>query len=318
MRFRVTAAVWLMGLCSVTASAAPFVVIVSDAVGVPEAWVRKVQKATVESWGQVASPLVESSPLAWSGPRSCEPRCFANAVSKLASRDGVVLSVRSEPKSDRAVVEMLAVVDGKASSQARGEVPLEGFEKALKMLLERAVPPWAAKGFGGITLVVPAGAVVKIDGQVQTRSSKDPTFPAGVGLHTVDIVYANGDAWLRTVSVAEGERLSLDGQSTDEVRTAVRSANVLSPLRVTSYVAFSVGAASAAGGLVAGALAKQTAVGVQACEGELRNCTPLTEAQSRSEQSQRLASVGNVMLGVGIGLAVTGIALYVFDLAVSP
>jgi hypothetical protein len=47
----------------------------------------------------------------------------------------------------------------------------------------------------------------------------------------------------------------------------------------------------------------------------VRDCAPLDEVQQRQAQAQAYATTGNVLLGVGAGLAALGAGLFVIDLA---
>ncbi len=324
---------WLL-LCiglSAAAGASPGQVLVSDAPGVSESWVRRVQKLSVEQLKLVASLPFEMGPLfSKSSPRQCEPDCLSAAASTVP-QNSLLLSFKGESKSERIAVEMAFVTTGKIIARTRGELPSEQFEQPLRTLVERVLPPWGLKGFGQLQVKLPPFAVLKVDGRIQTQSStalsqgtsvdslnadssKDVALALGAGTHSVDVVYDDGSAWMQSVTLNEGERRAVDARQLPLVSSRLKAPNSgVSGLRVASYATFTVGAATVAAGLVSGALSKGTASGVRSCGGEVRSCTALSEAQARSEQSQRFASAGNVMLGVGLGLVVTGVAMYVID-----
>ena len=60
---------------------------------------------------------------------------------------------------------------------------------------------------------------------------------------------------------------------------------------------------------------RSTASGSKPCTATTRDCISLTQAQERSRLAQSYAQTGNVLLGIGLALAVIGAALFVLDLS---
>jgi hypothetical protein len=87
-----------------------------------------------------------------------------------------------------------------------------------------------------------------------------------------------------------------------------------SALRGVSYGVFMAGAATITGGLIAGTLGRNTATGISgSCTGNERGCTSLDTVLAQHAQAEAYANTGNVMLGVGGGLAATGVVLFLID-----
>jgi hypothetical protein len=117
--------------------------------------------------------------------------------------------------------------------------------------------------------------------------------------------------------VAEGARERLEVQSPAEAVEAGAPTQGFSALRASSYAVFMAGAATLAGGLIAGALSRNTSAGLTPCRGDSRDCASLDTVLERNRQAASLATAGNVLLGVGGGLVVVGAGLFVVD-AVAP
>jgi hypothetical protein len=224
----------------------------------------------------------------------------------------VLLDLRAlDGKGDRVAVEVQLWIDGERLGVKRGEGSIEGFETAVKPALEALLPPWARKGFGGLRLQAEPGAVVKVDGRLAGgKSGEVIAVPAGV--HQVDVVFAEGHAVLQRLQVDEGSRVKVEALSPAQAVSG-KAPKGTSALRGVSYGVFMAGAAALAGGLVAGALGRGTAEGLLSCQGDKRDCATLDAVQAKQAQAQAYATTGNVMLGVGGGLAATGVALFLID-----
>ena len=75
-----------------------------------------------------------------------------------------------------------------------------------------------------------------------------------------------------------------------------------------------VGAGSVAAGLIAGALARGTGIGLLSCDTPgARSCSTLAQAQAAHLQAQQYAGTGNLLLGVGASLMALGVSLFVVD-----
>lgn len=300
-------------LLPAAAHAQALVSAILDANGVSDVALKRAQRATETALKQVSSLTVGEGPAFKKGsPKKCTEDCARDLATSLSAAGVVLLDLRAlDGKGDRVAVEVQLWVDGERLGLKKGEGSIEGFETAVKPALEALLPAWARKGFGGLRLQVEPGTVVKVDGRLAKGKAGDVlAVPAGV--HQVDVVFSEGHAVLQRVQVDEGARVKVEALSPAEAVTG-RAPKGTSTLRGVSYGVFVAGAAAIAGGLVAGSLGRGTAAGLASCQGDKRDCATLDEVQAKQAQSEAYATTGNVMLGVGGGLAATGVALFIID-----
>lgn len=306
----------LLALLCVVPAAAHAQALVSailDSSGVSDVALKRAQRATETALKQVSSLTVGEGPAYKKGsPKRCTEECARDLVGSLSAAGVVLLELRSlDARSDRVAVEVQLWVDGERLGLKRGEGSIEGFEGAVKPVLEALLPAWARKGFGGLRLEVEPGTVVKVDGRLaNTKAGGVLAVPAGV--HQVDVVFSEGHAVLQRVQVDEGSRVKVEALSPAEAVSG-KAPKGMSTLRGVSYGVFVAGAAAIAGGLIAGALGRGTAAGLASCQGDKRDCQTLDEVQIKQAQAEAYANTGNVMLGVGGGLAATGVGLFIID-----
>jgi hypothetical protein len=303
----------LLCVIPVAAHAQNLVSAILDANGVSDAALKRAQRATETALKQVSSLSVGEGPAFKKGaPRKCGEDCARDLAGSLSASGVVLLDLRAlDKQGDRVAVEVQLWVDGERLGLKRGEGSIEGFETAVKPVLELLLPPWARKGFGGLRLQLEPGAVVKVDGRLATSKAGE-VFAVPAGVHQVDVVFAEGHAVLQRVQVDEGSRVSVEALSPAEAISG-KAPRSMSALRGVSYGVFVAGAAAIAGGLIAGSLGRGTADGLASCQGDKRDCQTLEVVQARQAQSEAYATTGNVMLGVGSGLAATGVALFIID-----
>lgn len=284
-----------------------------DATGVSDVATKRAQRATESALKQVSGlPVAEGPAFKKGAPRKCGEDCARDLATSLGGAGAVLLELRAlDPKGERVAVEVQLWLDGARVGLKRGEGTIEGFEAAVKPVLEALLPGWARKGFGGLRLDVEPGSVVKVDGRLAAAKVGD-VLPVTAGTHQVDVVFAEGHAVLQRVQVDEGARVPLEALSPAQAVTG-KAPKAMSALRGVSYGAFVAGAATLAGGLVVGALGKGTAAGLASCQGDKRDCATLEEVQAKQAQAATSADIGNVMLGVGGGLAATGVVLFLID-----
>ena len=305
----------LVVLCvvPVAAQAQSLVSAVLDATGVSDVALKRAQRATETALKQVSSLPVGEGPAYKKGaPKKCGEDCARDLAGSLSAAGVVLLDLRAlDNKSDRVAVEVQLWIDGERLGVKRGEGSIEGFEAAVKPVLEALLPAWARKGFGGLRLPGEAGTVVKVDGRLANGKAGD-MFAVPAGVHQVDVVFAEGHAVLQRVEVGEGSRVQVEAISPAEAVTG-KAPRGMSALRGVSYGVFVAGAAAIAGGLIAGALGRETGRGLVSCQMDKRDCPTLDAVQAKQAQAEAYANTGNVMLGVGGGLAATGVGLFIID-----
>ena len=304
----------LLCLLPSLASAQALVAAVLDATGVPDARVERAQRATEAALKQVSALAVGEGP-SWKrgAPRKCDGGCAEELVASLQAAGAVLLELKGlDAKGEKVAVEVQLWLDGEKVGSKRGEGTIEGFEAAVRPALEALVPPWARKGFGGLRLQFEPGTVVKVGGRLVSPKAGE-VLPVPAGTHQVDVIFPEGHALLQRVEVAEGSRVAVEARAPEAVLSAGAAPRTGSALRTVSYVSWVAGSAALAGGLVVGGLGAGTQKGLTPCEGDFRGCAPLDEVLRRQQQGQAWADVGNVLLGVGAGLAVTGAVLFIID-----
>lgn len=300
-------------LAPLAAHAQAIVSAVVDAQGVSDAAIKRAQRATEAALKQLAGLSVGEGPAFKKGaPKKCADDCAKELVQSLSTPGVVVLDLKAVDKAgERVSVDISLWLDGEKVGSRKGEGTIEGFEASARPALDTLLPPWAKKGFGGLRLEVEPGSVVKVDGRVsQAKAGEVVALPAGP--HQLDVVFPDGHAVLQRLDVAEGTRARLAVATPAEVVSG-GAAPKSGALRATSYALWMAGAAAIAGGLVAGALAKGTGAGLSSCQGDERDCASLDEVQQKQAQAQAYTTTGNVLLGVGAGLAAVGVGLFVID-----
>ncbi|MFT3840310.1 MAG: hypothetical protein QM723_25200 [Myxococcaceae bacterium] len=294
-------------------------VVVYDAQGVPDVTAKRLLKLADAALKDISALEVgEGSLTRRDALKRCADAvaCERDAAAKAGVPAAMLVSARTSHKG--LVVEASFFLDGeKLTGPELGETEIDAGADSLKTLFESALPKWARKGYGGVQVFAPAGAVVKIDGKV-FESSRNEILPVAVGTHQVDVLFASGEAELSQVEVAAGARVRLEPQPPAASLTrAVAPSESLSALRLTSYGAWMGGALLTASGFIAGALSRGTASGSKPCAMTTRDCITFTQAEERSRLAQSYAQTGNVLLGIGLALAVVGAGLFVLDLSFS-
>jgi hypothetical protein len=305
----------LVGVLALPVFAQGITVAVLDANGVSDASPRRLQRMTEAALRQSSGLAVSEGP-AWKkgAPKRCGSAddCARDLAASLGSTAAVLLDLKpGEGKGDRVAVEVQLWVDGERVGSKKGEGTLDGFETAVKPVIEGLLPAWARKGFGALQVELEPGAVLKVDGRlVGAKSGSLVSVVAGT--HQVDVVFSGGHALLQRLEVAEGNRVKV------EVTSPAQAVNTRRPtgttvLRGVSYGVFIAGTAAIAGGLVAGALGRGTGRDLSSCMGDNRTCATLDSVLEKQAQAEAYASTGNVLLGIGTGLAITGAGLFVID-----
>lgn len=241
-----------------------------------------------------------------------ETTCLAGIV-KASGADQVLLV---NPQPEAAAVELeLLLLDrtGRAARESSEAGAYKDAGSALVAGVQKVLPGWLRKGWGGVDVPAEA-ATVKVDGkQFPAKSNVPAAAPAG--RHELDVVRSDGASVLHLVEVKEGTRTQLPAAAMPSAKEASQMPKgAASPLRYVAYGAWTAGALGLAGAFVAGGLANFQLSGVNACHGTSRTCTSFAEVQAAEGRAATLSQTGNVMLAAGAGLAVAGAGLFTFDL----
>jgi hypothetical protein len=174
--------------------------------------------------------------------------------------------------------------------------------------VEDALPAWARKGWGGLRVDVPDGAVLKLDGSVVALERGVLSTLAGP--HQLDVVFSDGTALLQRVEVAEGGRTRVDTM----VPAAPAPVRTTSALRMSGTAGWMVGAATLLSAFIVGFVGRQTASGQNPCTVASRECVTYATAAEQARRSGQYALTANVLLVTGLLLSVAGAGLFTFDL----
>lgn len=240
------------------------------------------------------------------------PSCLAALAVATGGDAALLLSFGSQ--GGRLSADGFFVEPGQARHQRLADVPVDELDQRVRALVEALLPPWGRKGWGGLTLVAPPGAVLKVDGKKVAFSAGEP-LALTAQVHAVDVLFEGGQAVLQRLHVPEGESLALEVSPSPAVDASVgqRAAHGDETVRAVSYGLWGAGVLAIAGSLYAGALSRRVAADLATCQGTGRGCLPYDQAQSRHQQAEAYARTGNVLLGVGAGLAAGGVGLFTFD-----
>lgn len=252
----------------------------------------------------------------------------AGAKKNCIEKESCVLAVAKEASTPEVLVLYARVSGGQLTVDAQlVDVPRqkavrktveEGSanepEAAAKPLVEQILPPWARKGWGGL-LVMDDSDVVKVDGQTLGDQARVDPLPLPAGRHEVDVLLPNGSAVLQRLEIGEGSRAEISRDALPTADLVEPGQAIVGTGRYVGYGAWTAGVLCIAGSLISGALAKDTLKDVRTCSGADRSCTNFQDAESARLRSESYAKTGNVLLGVGAGLALVGAGLVTFDLA---
>lgn len=298
------------------------VVAVLDAQGVPDALPPRAQRAgeaaftALSAWDVTVAPAFKKG-----APKKCTDDCAA----QLAKRSGplaLLLDLKgAEPQKgdkgppDRLSVELSLWEDGVELGRKKVDTSSDGLEASLKPALDALLPTYARRGFGGLQLPDDASLTVKVGGRaLKGRPGALVGLPAGS--HLVDVVFPDDRAVLRRLEVAEGARVKVDATPPPKpVLTQKAPGASFSALRGASYAVFMAGALSLASGFIVGALARSTVAPLKPCSSTSDACATLDDVNLARAQADSLVTTGNVLLGVGYGLAALGVGLFVLDVA---
>jgi hypothetical protein len=292
------------------ASRAQIVVAIVDAQNTAEAQSRKMQRAC-EAALAATSPLTvgEGPALRKGAPRKCTDDCTQELLKNLPP---YVLALSIDGKNEKLAVEASFWADGRKLNSKRVEVSTESVDPTAKSLVESVLPVWARRGWAAVVVPQTPGVLVKIDGRPLTGGPGE-LAPVTAGKHAIDVLSDDGRATLTRVDITEGSRATIDTRLAPLVVPRAMSTAGITPLRAISYTTFLVGALAIASGFIAGAVARWDLANLTACPMGSTQCATLDVAQARAQQANTITSTGNVLLGVGGGLAALGIGLFIVD-----
>ncbi|MGQ0506188.1 MAG: hypothetical protein ACT4TC_12820, partial [Myxococcaceae bacterium] len=275
MRRALFTALWW--LCPGMAFAESVSVVVMDAKAMPEEMSRRVVRMTDVVLRELSSLTVKTLPKGVPAQRkgcAADSACLSS-MATAAGTDLVILMALSR-SGDRLFLDafFVDVTGRKAVHRQIPEGKYDEPESSAKALVDAMLPPFARKGWGGVTLEVESGAQVRIDGTRFAVTPQEPLLALTAGSHDVDILYADGRALMQRIKVEEGARTKL---SVPRAAMLPHAGEVSSghddTLRFTSYGIFAAGALTVASSFIVGAMARSTARDVTPCVAG-QACTP--------------------------------------------
>ncbi|MBX7100579.1 MAG: hypothetical protein K1X89_22885 [Myxococcaceae bacterium] len=310
-RLAACASLLLVTLTAAPAAAQGVVPVVLDAQGLPDAAVKRLQRAVETSLKQLTAWTVTPSPSFKKDTprRGCaSPDCQRELVRATGAPAVLLLTFRAQGAG--AAFDASLWVDGERAGGKQAEVELETPEAGFSAALEPLIPAWARRGWAGLRVDAPSGSLLKVDGRLVRREGD--VLPVTAGVHQVDVVFPDGQAVLQRLEVPEGSRLRIDSAPPLSVsRESLPEGRPV--LRYTSYGLFMTGALLVAGGFIAGSLSRQTGAGQSSCQGDSRACPTLDAALDKHRQAEAYARTGNVLFAVGGAVAGAGVAVFTFD-----
>lgn len=296
------------------ASAQTLTTAILDASGVTDAQLKRVQRAAESNLTQLSALTVsEGAAFKKGAPRACENNCAAQLASSLNASAVLLLDVRGMDKTGEKIsAELQLWLDGEKLGLRRLDgLTIDTFENASRTAVDALLPAWAKKGYGGLRLQLEPGSTVKIDGRL-AKVKPGQIQPVPAGMHQVDVIFPEGHAVLQRLEVPPGSRVKVEAQSPQQAVNGPAPKG-FTALRGVSYGTFMAGAAVIAGGLIVGALGANTGKGLSSCQGDVRDCATLVEVQRLQAEAKADAQTGNIMVGVGGGLAAAGVAMFIID-----
>ena len=299
------------------AHAESVIVVVNEAAGLSDAAIKRIQKSA-ENQLQALSPLkVVDGGGKKGAPRKCGEDCVTESLQNSGADAALVIDAKTLDKTgEKFGLDCAFWLGSQRGNPKHVDATVDSMDAALKPTIDSVMPGWARRGFGGLSLSLERGSVVKIDGRLTPAASGEVlSLPAGP--HLVDLIFPSGHAVMQRLEVTEGQRTRASIAPLAEGVTAAPKTGGVSALRATSYAAFMVGAATIAGGLIAGSLGRRSGADVIPCTSETRSCATLDEALRLNQQAKDYAATGNILLGVGGSLAALGVGLFITDAVIS-
>lgn len=296
----------LVLLCPTLASAQVVVALV-NAHSVPGA--ERVQRSAEAIVKQLSALAVGEGPVIRKGaPRRCDDDCIKAMVKQLTPQ---VLTLDLKSAGTGYAIEAAWWSDGAPIGSRRAEVSA-ALEAELRDLIEPLVPPWARKGYGALVMPSDRSIVLKVDGRI--ASGKPGTlYAVPAGPHSIDLVFADGNALLQRLEVGEGQRLPVRATAPPTLVENKELKTGITPLRGVSYALFMSGALAVASGFIAAAIARWNLQGLEPCLAGSTRCASLDTALAKASQAQTVTLTGNVLLVAGLALMGVGAGLFTID-----
>lgn len=293
---------------SAVARAQALAVVVMDTQGLSESSTRRVHLACVELLEQLAAAPVSA---AYEKGRRCSVSDLA-CQRERAKSPAVALWLQGG--KDQVTISAAFWLDGeRVVGPKSGDALLDALDDDLRPVLEAIVPGWMKKGWGGVRLAEepPPGSVLKLDGRVLSGKHPD-VLPVTAGAHQLDVLFPDGRAVLQRIDVPEASRTRVELGSSAAPEPGA-TASRFSLLRVLSYSAWMVGAATLLSAFIVGFVGRSTANGQSPCRPDSRACATIDEALEQQRKAAGYASTANVLLGTGLAFSLAGAGLFTFD-----
>ncbi|MBI3184476.1 MAG: hypothetical protein HYZ28_20260 [Myxococcales bacterium] len=237
-----------------------------------------------------------------------EPECLLR-VAESIEVDALV-AVRATAEGRKEVAFQLLWVAGDArglptESEAALHRTPAAIEKGVRAGVRAALPAYARKGMGGLTVLAETGSEVLVDGQRAGQAPFSEPLVVSAGIHRVDVITPSGRREARSAEVAEGRKASLDASAASE---AVASLTMPPEpkgrtLRTASFLVGGAGVLSLGAGVYFGLESNSLNERIRAGECQELPCPEgmtQQQAQSLNQESSSRAMLGNVGLFTGL------------------
>lgn len=232
-----------------------------------------------------------------------------------------ILVVRTEPAGAEVSLDGEAVgrtpfTRGLAAGEHRLRVALEGHEPVEQPItltvahtreapLVLDIPLEQARPMGELMVRVDGAAELILDGRSIGRSPMANAVRLEAGLHALEVRPGGGEPYREMVTIEAG-RLT---------ETSIHLGTSAGPSidqRTVSYVVMGVGGAVVLGGVVTSVLALGTDGDLQDCRKDA-GCNHTDRELALADDVRSQALTTDVLLGVGVAVAATGVVLYLLD-----
>jgi hypothetical protein len=283
--------------------------------GLSESQAAQVVRSAESLLRQSSSLVTRPAPPAAALARRCgqeDGGCWTALAARAGTDYALVVALEPAAGGVSAEVAMVDVRQGRllAARRLAAPSPAAAGGDALLAAIDAVLPAHLRRGFGGLQVELPAGARLKVDGQVVLTGPSPLPVPVPLGRHEVDLLLPSGEAVLQRAEVAEGQTAVL--QLRLQTPGAARRSN--DALLATSAALWSAGTVSVVSSLLLAAVVNYRVGQVRPCAPGSVECSPQSQADEERRTAHQLTGVANAMMVGGTVVAGVGGALFVFDL----
>jgi hypothetical protein len=229
-----------------------------------------------------------------------------------------VVGLRATLEGKKVAFELLWVASDARGLSAENKVllarTLVALEAGVRDGVRKAIPDYARKGLGALTVLAEAGAEIQVDGRVAGTAPMAAPLVLSAGIHQVEVVTPTHQRVTRSAEVLEARKAQVDIASPNEAIAALIAPapeQKVKVLRNASFVVGGVAVVALGGGLYFGAQTLSLNGQIRGGQCKATPCPAgMTQDQANklSQQASGQAVLANagvasgVLLGLGAGL----------------